>query len=46
MMYCAQNSKEIPTLTPTKKATICMMTHKQIPQMFNEENDGDDLFIC
>jgi len=33
-----------PTLTLTKKATTCMMTHKQKQQMFSEESDDDELF--
>ena len=43
MMYCVLNSTTNLTLTPKKKVTICMMTHKQIQQMFCEESDDDEL---
>ena len=39
-MYCGLNS--MTNLTQTKKATTCMMTHRQIQHMFGEESDDDD----
>ena len=42
MMYCGMNSMTNPTLTPTKKATPCMMIHEQIQQMFCEESHDDE----
>ena len=30
------------TLSPTKKATTCMMTHEQMQQMFSDESDDDE----
>ena len=39
---CGLNSMTNPTLTPTKMATRCMMTHEQQQQMFSEESDDDE----